>query len=97
MDTDGTWWMDEGLIEPDYDRGYWTTKDKRRLKIELMETSHIKNTINLLKRNIKKLDEYEKEYYEDYFEFKIKEFENELKKRDVYKRHMEGCENEILF
>lgn len=97
MDTDGTWWMDEGLIEPDYDRGYWTTKDERRLKIELMETSHIKNTINLLKRNIKKLDKYEKEYYEDYFEFKIEEFENELKKRDVYKRHIERCGNEILF
>jgi hypothetical protein len=57
-----------------------------------METSHIKNTINLLKRNITKLDEYEKKYYEDYFEFKINEFENELKKREVYKRYALGGE-----
>ena len=88
MDTDGTWWLDDGLIEPNYDRGYWTTKDGRNLKIELMETSHIKNTINLLKRNLKKLDKYEMEYYEDYFEFKINEFEEELKKRDIYAKHI---------
>lgn len=92
MDTDGTWWLDDGLIEPDYDRKHWTTKDGRRLKIELMETSHIKNTINLLKRNMAKLDGVEKNYYEDYFGFKINEFENELKKREVYKRHILGGE-----
>lgn len=91
MDTDGTWM----LIEPDddslyslYDRGYWTTKDGRNLKIELMETSHIKNTINLLKRNITKLVGEEKDYYEDYFNFKISEFEKELKKRDIYSKHI---------
>lgn len=89
-DTDGTWWLGCEPTEPDYDRGYWTTKDDRRLKIETMETSHIKNTINLLKRNISKLEDYEKEYYEDYFEFKINELEEELKKRDVYKRHLES-------
>lgn len=88
MDTDGTWWLDNGLIEPNYDRGHWTTKDGRNLKIELMETSHIKNTINLLKRNITKLVGDEKDYYEDYFNFKISEFEKELKKRDVYKKHI---------
>lgn len=92
MDTDGTWWLDDGLIGLDYDKGYWTTKDGKNLKIELMETSHIKNTINLLKRNIAKLDSVEKKYYEDYFEFKINEFENELKKRDVYKKHILGGE-----
>lgn len=93
MDTDGTWWLDSGLIELDeidYDKGYWTTKDGRNLKIELMETSHIKNTINLLKRNITKLVGEEKDYYIDYFNFKINEFEKELKKRDVYKRHILG-------
>lgn len=88
MDTDGTWWLDDGLIEPNYDRGYWTTKDDRRLKIELMESSHIKNCINLLKRNITKLEGYEKDYYEYYFNFKINEFEKELKKRDVYSKHI---------
>lgn len=92
FDTDGTWNLGMEPDEPDYDRGYWTTKDDRRLKIELMETSHIKNTINLLKRNINKLEDYEKEYYEDYFEFKINELEYELKKRDVYKRHLESVD-----
>ena len=97
MDTDGTWDLDDGLIEPNYDRGYWTTKDNKRLKIELMETSHIKNTINLLERNFKKLDKYYKQYYQDYFEFKIEELKDELKKRDVYKKHIEECRHEILF
>lgn len=87
-------WEDYIDIEPDYDRGYWTTKDGRRLKISLMETSHIKNTINLLKRNIEKLDKYERNYYEDYFYFKIDEFEEELKKRDVYKNHILGSDEE---
>ncbi len=90
MDTDGTWNLGMEPLEPDYDRKHWTTRDGKRMKIELMETSHIKNTINLLKRNFSKLDEDEKDYYEDYFEFKINEFENELKKRDIYKRHCLG-------
>lgn len=92
MNTDGTWWLDDGLIEPDYNRRYWTTRDGRNLKIETMETSHIKNTINLLKRNIEKLDEDEKNVYENYFKFKINEFEQELQKRDVYKRHIKGAD-----
>lgn len=89
FDTDGTWNLGMEPLEPDYDRRYWTTRDGKRLKIELMETPHIKNTINLLKRNINKLDKDELEYYEDYFNFKINELEYELKKRDVYKRHFE--------
>ena len=89
FDTDGTWNLGMEPLEPVYDRKYWTTRDGKRLKIELMETSHIKNTINLLKRNISKLDKDELEYYEDYYNFKIKELENELKKRDVYKKHFE--------
>jgi hypothetical protein len=89
FDTDGTWNLGMEPLELDYDRKYWTTRDGKRLKIELMETSHIKNTINLLKRNISKLDKDELEYYEDYYNFKINELEYELKKRDVYKRHFE--------
>ena len=49
-----------GLDEYDftlvYDRGHWRTRDNVRLDIREMETSHIKNTINLLKRNLEKLD-----------------------------------------
>ena len=89
FDTDGTWDLGMEPLEPDYDRRHWTTRDGKRLKIELMETSHIKNTINLLKRNINKLDRDELEYYEDYYNFKISELEYELKKRDVYRRHFE--------
>lgn len=90
FDTDGTWNLGMEPLEPDYDRKYWTTREGKRLKIELMETSHIKNTINLLKRNINKLDKDELNYYEDYYNFKINELENELKKRDVYRRHFGG-------
>ena len=89
FDTDGTWNLGMEPLELDYDRKYWTTRDGKRLKIELMETSHIKNTINLLKRNISKLDKDELNYYEDYYNFKINELKYELKKRDVYKRHFE--------
>jgi predicted HTH domain antitoxin len=87
MDGDMSWDIDDII---NYNRGYWETKDGRNLKIELMETSHIKNCINLLKRNLQKLDEDELDYYSDYFDFKINEFEKELKKRDVYKRHVLG-------
>ena len=87
-DTDGTWWLGQEPMESDYDREHWTTRDGVRLKIKEMETSHIRNTINLLKRNLEKLDEDEKDYYEDYFDFKIREFEKELEIRDVYKKHM---------
>ena len=71
----------------DYNRGYWETKDHKTLRIELMESSHIRNCINLLKRNLQKLDEEEKDYYEEYILFKIDEFEKELKKRDIYAKH----------
>jgi len=87
MDGDMSWDIDDII---NYNRGYWETKDGRNLKIELMETSHIKNCINLLKRNLQKLDEDELDYYSDYFDFKINEFEKELKKRDVYNRHVLG-------
>ncbi len=83
FDTDGTWNLGMEPLELDYDRKYWTTRDGKRLKIEEMESSHIRNCINLLKRNITKLNEndLEDEYYINYFEFKINEFEKELKKK----------------
>ena len=71
----------------DYNRRYWRTKDGINLRIELMESSHIRNCINLLKRNLQKLDEEEKNYFENYILFKINEFEKELKKRDIYAKH----------
>lgn len=83
MDSDMMW----DLSEPDYDEGYWTTKDGKRLSIREMETSHIKNTINMLKRNIRTMDKEFKDFYEDYFNFKIDELEKELRIRDVYLRH----------
>ena len=87
MDTDGTWNLDTGFDgEIDFHEGYWTTRDRKTLKIELMESSHIQNTINLLKRNLSKAEDYDK----DYIRYKIDEFEEELKKRDVYKRHLES-------
>ena len=89
--TDQTWNLSYDLMQ-DYNENYWTTKDGRNIKIELMETTHIRNAINMLKKNIQNLkdyeDDYEKEYYKDYFEFKINELEEELKKRDIYKRHL---------
>ena len=81
--TDQTWNLSYDLMQ-DYNENYWTTKDGRNIKIELMETTHIRNAINMLKKNIQN----EKEYYKDYFEFKINELEEELKKRDIYKRHL---------
>ena len=79
---------DFDFFDIDYDRGYWTTKAGDRLKIELMESNHIYNCIKLLKRKLKEMDEDYKMAYEDYMLFKIKEFENEIKKRKLYKRHI---------
>lgn len=86
MNSDMTWDLDY-CIEPNYDRGYWTTKSGERLNIREMETSHIKNTINLLKKKSQQIDEDEKLWYGDYFDYKITEFEKELKIRDVYAKH----------
>lgn len=78
FDTDGTWQLNYYYdYEDDYDKGYWTTKNGDRLKIEQMETSHIKNTIAMLKRKNN----------EDYNN-KIEELEEELLKRDIYNRHI---------
>lgn len=88
MNSDMMWDLD---IDDMYGyKGWWTTKDGEELKIELMESSHIRNTIKLLQRNLEKVEEYEKQVIED----KIEEFEEELKKRDVYKRHTLGRSDE---
>lgn len=94
MDSDMMWDLDFSNLEPDYDRGYWTTKNGKRISIREMETLHIKNTINLLKRNIEKLDDTSRDYYDDYFNYKINELEKELRVRDVYLRHIMEAKNE---
>ena len=40
-----------------YKKGWWETKDHKKIKIEDMETSHIENTIKYLKRNNNFYDE----------------------------------------
>lgn len=74
-----------------YKQGYWETKDHIKIKICDMETSHIENTINFLKKH---KDFYDKDggcawdidsyWYEDksyLVDKKIEELENELNKR----------------
>ena len=53
------------------ERGVWTTKDNRILRVGEMTTSHIKNTINYLKRT-------DEELYEPWIEV----FKEELKRRE---------------
>ena len=73
-----------------YKKDYWETKDHKIMKINDMETSHIKNTINYLKKHTDFYDEcygdflYESYDYEDNSELvykKIEELENELNRR----------------
>ena len=78
-----------------YKKGYWETKDHKIIKIKDMETSHIENTIKLLKRNPKFYDEeyYGGDCFEEYFydyidnsklvEEKIEELELELRLRKI--------------
>lgn len=40
-----------------YKKGWWETKDHRKIKISDMETSHIENTINFLKKHRNFYDE----------------------------------------
>lgn len=77
----------------DYDKGYWTTKDGKRLDIREMETDHIQNTIKLLKRNIHKVED-EDEAYKNYVEYKIKELEKEIRIRIAYCNHIVGSYKE---
>ena len=86
------------MIRP-YEKGMWITKDYKKLKIEAMETSHIINTINYLKRHSDFYDEYyclgytcDNDYQEYDYEdnshllnLKIEELEDELKRRNYEK------------
>lgn len=74
-----------------YKQGYWETKDHRKIEICDMETSHIENTINFLKKNKDFYDEgggcawdIDSYWYEDnsyLVDKKIEELEKELNKR----------------
>lgn len=48
-------------MEYPYKKGWWETKDHRKIKISDMETSHIKNTIRYLQKH--------EDFYDEYFEF----------------------------
>lgn len=53
-------------MEYPYQKGWWETKDHRKIKISDMETSHIENTIKYLQRHE---DFYDEEYgFYDYDE-----------------------------
>lgn len=74
-----------------YKKDWWETKDHKKIKICDMETSHIKNTINYLKKHRYFYDEgggnawdVDSYWYEDNSYLvgkKIKELEYELNKR----------------
>ena len=74
-----------------YKKGWWETKDHKKIKIKDMETSHIENTIKYLKKNTNFYDEGGGDYwdidswwYEDnshLVDKKIEELEYELNKR----------------
>lgn len=72
-----------------YEKDWWETKDHRKIKICDMETSHIKNTINYLKRHTDFYDVcfgdnwygYEYENNSHLVDKKIEELEYELNKR----------------
>ena len=74
-----------------YEIGYWETKDHKKMKIQDMETSHIKNTIRYLKKNTDFYDiasgvfyDPSTYYYEDNSHLvykKVEELENELNRR----------------
>lgn len=76
-----------------YKEGWWETKDHRKLKIEDMDTTHIKNTIAFLKRTPGFYDEYygyawdpdsyDYDNNEHLVNHKIEELEYELKRRNV--------------
>lgn len=76
-----------------YIENWWETKSHLLIKIEDMETSHIKNTINYLKRHLDFYDitigssfDIDDCGYEDNLHLvykKIEELENELSKRGM--------------
>ena len=78
-------------MEYSYKKDWWETKDHKKIKIADMETSHIENTINFLKKHPDFYDEGGGDYwdigswwYEDnshLVDKKIEELQYELDKR----------------
>jgi hypothetical protein len=62
------------ILETNADEDVWLTKDGREFKIKDMDTMHIINTLNFLKRN------------DDYFTLELYEqkFKEELRNRGMY-------------
>ena len=77
-------------MEYPYKEGWWETKDHRKIKINDMETSHIKNTIKYLQRHPNFYDicvgdnwfGYEYEDNSDLVDKKIEELQYELDIRE---------------
>lgn len=89
-----------------YKKGWWETKDHKKIKICDMDTLHIKNTINYLKKH---KDFYNESYSlgyaldNDYIEYeyvdnshlvdkKIGELEEELARQEYYRDLLEEGE-----
>ena len=75
----------------DYEKNWWETKNHQKIKIEDMQTSHIKNTINYLKRHkdfydvayggIFDVDTFDYEDNSELVDRKIEELQHELNRR----------------
>ena len=76
-----------------YIKNHWETKEHKKIRIEDMETSHIKNVIRFLKNNLDFYDDgggypwdIDSMWYEDNSELvykKIGELEEELNRRGI--------------
>lgn len=94
-------------MEYEYKKGWWETKDHKRIRIKDMTWAHLVNTINLLKRTPEFYDEVyiggfcwisSEDFDADYIDNsklvdkKIKELEDELeRRRELYRKDIEKC------